>query len=450
MTIAIIVAAGRSERFVQAGQNFARLPRRHTQTAQNSKQTGKKFQDKLIAPILGKPLIYYTIQALHDHPLVDQILIVANQNNQKIFGKIVKKYHFPKVAKIVLGGKSRQESVRNGILAAENGISRFKNLRPLVSAQTQNSQTQLLPKDIILVHNGANPFVTEKEISAVITAAKIFGAAAVGSQITDTIKEIKDGHYLKTHNRDKLIAAQTPQAAEYSLFKKALAKAKKSNILFTDETSLLENLFKNSGSRQVKHIPASENNFKITTFHDYERAKIILGDVPQNFLVGIGQDSHKFADQASVRHGQTLGGLYLKNCPKLSADSDGDVILHAIYNALSQAIGEGSLGRFATPLLNEKGIADSKKYLKPLLKKIAKQGCQLNNLGIMVECKIPKIDSLTLKLKKSLSKITGLTTQRIGITATSGDNLTSFGRGEGIQVFAIVSLIKNNVHGHHP
>lgn len=447
MNIVIIVAAGSSKRFAE----IAQVGSVTAKTARDFKKNGVEFKDKLLAPILGKPLIYYTIQALHDHPQTHQIYIVANRNNKKALEQIVKKYHFPKVTKIVLGGKSRQQSVENGLSAAENRLS---------------------VEDIILVHNGANPFVTEEEISAVIAATKKFGAAAVGGKVVDTIKEIKNSHYLKTHDRDKLIAMQTPQAAQQGLLKKALIKAKKTGKIFTDETGLIENL-----GQKVKHIPASINNFKITTFHDYERAKIILGDTPQDFLVGIGQDSHAFAHWADenaptarpnlhadtvastpvgtrtltdkrvciaapVRCGQYFGGLYLKDCPRLLADSDGDVILHAIYNALSQAIGEGSLGRIATPMFKEKNITNSRKYLEPLLKKIQKQGYHLNNLGLMIEAKIPKIDPIVSQLKKTLQQITGLRPNKIGITATSGENLTAFGRGEGVQVFAIVSLKK--------
>ena len=135
--------------------------------------------------------------------------------------------------------------------------------------------------------------------------------------------------------------------------------------------------------------------------------------------------------------------MLLKNEKKLEAASDGDVILHALYNAISQALGEGSLGRFATPLLKEKGISDSKKYLQPLLVKMKKRGYHLNNIGIMLEAKVPAIDPLSSALKKTLSTLTGVHIRKIGITATSGDGLTSFGKGKGMQCFAIVSLQKN-------
>ena len=153
--------------------------------------------------------------------------------------------------------------------------------------------------------------------------------------------------------------------------------------------------------------------------------------------MGIGQDSHEFGS----KKGLTLAGLYLEKEPKTEANSDGDVVLHAIFNAISQALGDHSLGFYADPLC-EKGITDSKKYLEPLLKRIKKEKFTLNSLGLMFECKNPQIDPLAGKIKKSLSEILGLNATRIGITATSGENLTSFGAGLGIQCFAIVSLVK--------
>ena len=117
------------------------------------------------------------------------------------------------------------------------------------------------------------------------------------------------------------------------------------------------------------------------------------------------------------------------------------MVLHAIFNALSQAIGEKSLGFYADKEC-EKGVKDSKKYLEIILKKIKKQGFKINSLGVMLECKAPQIDPLVSKLKKSLSQILDLPTQKIGITATSGENITIFGQGLGIQCFAIISLVK--------
>ncbi len=412
-----------------------------------SNRFGKK--DKLLEPVGGFPLIYHTIRAFHDHPLITDIIIVAASNNKKKIGGIVKKYSFPKVKKMVFGGETRFNSV-------EKGFSAFSKL---------DNGSKIAGEDVVLIHNGANPYVTEEEITSCIKGIEKCGAAAVGKKVVDTIKEVKNGHIVHTHDRGRLAGMQTPQGATFEILKKALNNAKKvrrenPETAFTDEASLIEAL-----GLKVKLIPASENNLKVTTVSDLEKMKHIFGEKPIDFLVGLGQDSHSFnlprrptgkvgrrgrlANGGDVppptsadNHPLVLGGAVIKNHPKLKADSDGDVILHALYNAISQALGLGSLGRFATNLCKLKGVTDSKEYLKPLLTKMKRRGYSLNNIGIMLECARPKIDPLAPSIKKSLTRITGVPTNRIGITATGGEKLTPFGKGEGIQCFAIVSLLK--------
>lgn len=158
-----------------------------------------------------------------------------------------------------------------------------------------------------------------------------------------------------------------------------------------------------------------------------------------NIRVGIGQDSHAFVKRGSKK--LVLGGVEIKNEKGLEANSDGDVILHSLFNALSQAVGEKSLGYYADPLL-KKGIKDSKEFLKVAKKLVEKKGYKVNNVGVMFEGRKPRIDNYIDKMKKVIAKILEIKEEQIGITATSGENLTSFGKGQGIQVFSIVSLIK--------
>ncbi len=369
-------------------------------------------KDKMLLSICNKPLIYYSLMAYNDHPEIDSITVVANKNNQEDIEIATKSYKFPKIKKIILGGILRQNSLIKGLQALER-IAK--------------------PNDIIIVHNGDNPLPSEEEISKTIASAKKHGACISGHFLTSTIKEVDDMHVIKTHDRKRLFAAETPQAAKYKIIKKALSNAIKKHLDITDEAMMLEQI-----KQKVAYIPAHENNFKITTQADYAKLRIILGDLPENFRVGIGQDSHMFEEKTK---GLTIGGIFLKDSLKLKANSDGDVILHAIFNALSQAIGDMSLGFYADKEC-EKGVKDSKKYLKLILKKIQKEKFKINSLGIMIEATVPKIDPLVSPMKKSLSSILGLPPQRIGITATTGEECSVFGEGLGMQCFVIASLIK--------
>lgn len=367
-------------------------------------------RDKMLISAAGKPIIYYSLMAYNDHPEIAEIVVVANKDNKEEIERIVKKYHFPKIKKVIIGGVLRQRSL-------EKGIEFFDK--------------KATPDDLIVAHNGANPLPSEEEISASIKLAKKEGACIVGHFSHATIKEVEKKFIKKTHDRAKIFLAETPQVAKFGVLEKALKKAKGRE--YTDEAMLLETV-----GQKVTYIEAGENNFKITTQADLLKLKTILGETPEDFRVGIGQDSHMFDKK---KKGLMIGGILIKNLPKLQANSDGDVILHAVFNALSQAIGDKSIGFYADEIC-KKGITDSREYLKAVMEKIKTQKFNINSLGVMVECKFPKIDLMNGKLKKSLAEILKINTARIGITATSGEEMTVFGNGLGMQCFAIISLVK--------
>ena len=367
-------------------------------------------KDKLLLNVAGKPLIYYALMAFNDHPEVDSITLVANKNNKKELEAITGLYHFSKVKKIIIGGLLRQNSVAKGI--------------DFVKAD---------PNDVILVHNGDNPLPSHEEVSECIVKTNEVGACVVGHKMASTVKETDGEHIVKTHNRETLFTTETPQAATCEIMKKALASAKKAKKEFTDEAMMVEDI-----GQKIALVEAHENNFKITTQADYAKLRMVLGDLPDDFRVGIGQDSHMF-DKS--KKGLTLGGIKIAEEAKLEGNSDGDVVLHAIFNALSQAIGDMSLGFYADEMC-EKGINDSKKYVEKILEKVKKQKFEINSVGIMIEAKRPKIDPLVPKMKKEIKELLETTPQRVGITATSGEKCTVFGEGLGIQCFAIISLRK--------
>lgn len=370
----------------------------------------KTDKDKMLLEAGEKPIIYYSIMAFNDHPDIETIAIVANKTNKKQIEKITKTYNFSKVKKITLGGITRQNSLEKGLDALPKSIKK---------------------DDIVLVHNGANPLPSFEEISETIHMTEEHGACITGHFTESTIKEVNEDQIVKTHDRDRFMLAETPQAAKFQILKKASENAKKKKLEVTDEAMLLEAI-----NQKITYVKADESNFKITTQADYERLKSVLGDLPEDFRVGIGQDSHVFEEE---KKGLVLGGLEFKDEFKLKANSDGDVILHAIFNALSQSIGDMSIGFYADEAC-EQGIIDSKKYIELIIKKVKKEKFQINSVGLMIECKTPKIDGVAGKLKKSLSQILGIETNRIGITATSGEETTVWGTGVGIQCFAIVSL----------
>jgi len=151
---------------------------------------------------------------------------------------------------------------------------------------------------------------------------------------------------------------------------------------------------------------------------------------------GIGQDSHKFDFRNKVKK-LKLGGVVFEGYPPLKGNSDADPVLHAITNAISGITGINILGAISDKLCLEQNITDSSEYLKEALKYL--NGMKLARISISIECLKPAITPMIPQMRLRIAEIAGLMEKSIGITATSGEGLTAFGKGKGIQVFAVVT-----------
>ena len=388
--------------------------------AGKSKRMGKNVKKEFLS-LLGRPILYHSLKIFNNCRIIDDILVVTQKiHTQKIF-HIKTFFGFNKIKKIVVGGKKRQNSVYNGLTSIKNA----KN------------------DDIIVVHNASNPLVKEEEVIACINNAKKYGASACAFPVKDTIKKVRNNFIEKTIDRNELWHMQTPQAIAYGIFIKAFENAINKKIKLTDDVALVEAI-----GKKVKITECSYENIKITAPDDLVIAEGILtmrnkkNFLKENFfLIGIGQDSHKFS--LNKNKGLILGGYKISNETGLEANSDGDLILHALFNATSSAIGQKSLGYYSEPMF-KKGVIDSKEYLKVVLNELTKRNLKLGNVSIAIEAKKPNLEKHTDKIKYSLSKILNLDKENIGITYTSGEGLTAFGRGEGMQCFVVVTLYNNN------
>jgi len=377
MNYAIIVAAGKGKRM-------------------NSKV------NKILMLLDGKPILYHSIKPFEESPLIDKILLIAGKEDIVDLGGVIGGF---KKVEIVEGGEERQDSVYNGIRALD-----------------------AKDDDIILIHNGVNPFISSDLISKVVDSAKVGGACAVAYRAKDTIKEVdEEGFVLKTLDRSRLWQMQTPQAAKYRVLVRAFVKAYNDDYYGTDDVELIERL---GGS--IKIIECGRENFKITMPMDLENARFFLSAD----RVGIGLDSHRFTDEAKKL---VLGRVEVFDEKGLEANSDGDVILHSLFNALSSAVGGKSLGFYADPLCN-KGIKDSSVYLKVVLEMVKEKGFLINNIGIMIEGSKPRLDKYEELIKEKIAEICDIDSSKIGLAVTSGEDLSPFGKGEGMQVYSVVSL----------
>jgi 2-C-methyl-D-erythritol 4-phosphate cytidylyltransferase len=205
----------------------------------------KAGKNKLFIELSGIPIIVYTLRVFEEDPDCRGIILSINPAEKDYFNQLIAAYGLKKVKKLVMGGKERQQSVYNGLQHAE--------------------------EDIILVHDGARPFINLGQISELTAAASLHGGAVIAVPVKDTIKKAANKKVLETVERSSLWAVQTPQAFRVSILKSAYEQAEAEGFLGTDDASLLERI-----NEQVVIIEGNYDNIKITTQEDLYFAEAIL------------------------------------------------------------------------------------------------------------------------------------------------------------------------------
>ncbi|WP_173473195.1 2-C-methyl-D-erythritol 4-phosphate cytidylyltransferase [Eubacterium ruminantium] len=211
----------------------------------------KSSKAKQFMEIGGKPLIYHALKVF-EASIVDEIILVTRQQDINFMREeVVKKYSFNKVKKIVAGGKERYDSVENGIKACDKR------------------------NNIIMIHDGARPFVTNAMILSSISEVKRCKACTVAVPVKDTIKVVdEEGYGIDTPDRSTLYQIQTPQTFDRKIITEAYSRMRSDkNRNITDDTMLVERYL----DQKVKVVEGSYNNIKITTPEDIALAEAILG-----------------------------------------------------------------------------------------------------------------------------------------------------------------------------
>lgn len=157
------------------------------------------------------------------------------------------------------------------------------------------------------------------------------------------------------------------------------------------------------------------------------------------FRTGLGQDSHRFEDSKTDKC-LILGGVEFESLPALQGNSDADVVLHAICNAISGVSGVNILGKVSDEMC-QRGITDSRYYVEEAMKSLAP--LRPVHVSISIECLQPKITPKIEAMKNNIGQLLGLGTKDIGITATTGEGLTDFGKGLGVQALVILTVVQD-------
>jgi 2-C-methyl-D-erythritol 2,4-cyclodiphosphate synthase len=154
---------------------------------------------------------------------------------------------------------------------------------------------------------------------------------------------------------------------------------------------------------------------------------------------GLGQDSHAFEEPPTGKR-LLLGGVHFEGEGGLAGNSDADVVLHAVTNAVSGVTGVDVLGAVSDAMCRDQGITDSAAYLAKALESLGP--LRITHVSISIECRRPRIAPRIGEMREAIARMAGLTPRDVGITATSGEGLTSFGRGHGIQALAVVTAVQ--------
>ena len=204
--------------------------------------------NKQFIKLEGKEIIAYTIEKFYNNSNIEDIVVVVKEDESEFFKEeILDKYNFKNI-KIAYGGKERQDSVYNGLKLLDEKC------------------------DVVLIHDGARPFVSDKIIDKSIEEAKEHKAIVVGVPVKDTIKVIdNDKNIVDTPNRSVLWAVQTPQTFDYNILIDAYKDAFKNKFYGTDDAMLVERI-----GYKVKMLEGSYNNIKITTQEDLNVGSQIL------------------------------------------------------------------------------------------------------------------------------------------------------------------------------
>jgi 2-C-methyl-D-erythritol 4-phosphate cytidylyltransferase/2-C-methyl-D-erythritol 2,4-cyclodiphosphate synthase len=363
--------------------------------------------DKLAAPIGGRPLLAWTLEALAAVPLVRRIVVVGAAER---IGAIRDAPWLPgQVVAVVAGGDRRQESVAMGVAALDD-----------VDGEDR----------VVLVHDGARPVLRRELVEAVAASAAEHGAAIPVVHIAETVKRVADGRIAGTVDRTALATAQTPQGVRRSILAAAYRQFPPGGPqTFTDEAALLE-----ACSIPIHAITGDPGNVKVTLPADLARARAALD--PAGGRPGIGHDSHPFGPGSPL----VLGGVEIAGAPRLHGHSDGDVALHAVCDALLGAASLGDLGRLfpagpATPA----GIA-STELLATVVDRLAARGLRAGSIDLTIVAARPRLAAHLDAMRDAIAGLLGLDPDRVSVKASTGNLDGMEGAGRGISALAVTAL----------
>ncbi len=350
-------------------------------------------KNKLLVPFQGATPLEKTVAAF-SFPAVHEIVITASEEDFAKITEIASKFS---TAKVVLGGNTRSQSVHNALKETS--------------------------ADIVLIHDGARPFVTRKTIEGCIQSVRAYGSGVCAVECRDTVAVVEKGKILEVPPRTGLRQIQTPQG----FFRE--------NILYAYEQALQEN---KSGYTDDSSVFADYCGAPTLCEGDAANVKLTYAsDFPSSPRCGFGVDTHAFGKAQDYI---LLAGVKIPSESGLIAHSDGDVLAHAVMDALLSAAGKKDIGHYFPDSDEKWRGASSMKMLAQVLAMLQGEGYGVQNLSIAVQAEKPRLAKYIDQMKNALSAAMQIDPTCVGISAGTNEGLGYVGEGKGITVHAYVLL----------
>jgi 2-C-methyl-D-erythritol 2,4-cyclodiphosphate synthase/2-C-methyl-D-erythritol 4-phosphate cytidylyltransferase len=373
---------------------------------------------KQYARLAGATVLEWSLSALLHEPRVAGIVVALAADDTR-WPKIAASMTASKI-ETTIGGASRQESVMNGLKALEGKAA---------------------ADDWIMVHDAARPCLTSADLTALIDAVQVsedagntaaVNGALLAAPVHDTVKRERGGIAVDTVDRTGLWRALTPQVFGYARLTQALEDAATLGLAVTDEAQAMERL-----GLPAQLVRGSSFNIKVTTVSDLVMAESILRGTEKNQMrIGQGFDVHAFGAGDHV----VLGGVKIDYPKGVVAHSDGDVVIHALCDAVLGALGMGDIGQhFPDSDARYRG-ADSRVFLREVTAHMRAAGLELVNADVTVLAEAPRIAKHRAAMAENLAADLGVSVHLINIKATTTERLGFIGRGEGLAASAAVLL----------
>lgn len=351
-------------------------------------------KNKLLVPFEGSTVLEKTLSAF-DFPTVNEIIVTSSEEDFAEISALCEK--FP-TAKVVLGGETRTHSVYNALKAAT--------------------------ADIVLIHDGARPFVTRTLIEGCILSVKTRGSGICAVECRDTVAVVKEGKIVNVPARATMRQIQTPQGFFRENIAYAYERALEEDApSYTDDSSVFARY---CGAPSI--CEGARENIKITYAEDLQ------GGVAR---CGFGVDTHAFGKAQDYI---VLAGVKIPSESGLIAHSDGDVLVHAVMDALLSAAGLKDIGHYFPDTDDKWKGASSMKMLEQVVSLIESEGYGVKNVSVAVQAEKPRLKKYIDDMKNALAGVLKVDPTAVGISAGTNEGLGYVGEGKGITVNAYALL----------